>query len=118
MSSASKKGRLAENLAAEYLASLGFSIIKRNARLGGGELDIIAQENDTLAFVEVKAGQQRSMEQCLEAIDQRKQERICLAAQAYLAKHQLQTNCRFDVIVVDLSDQEPVCHLWRDAFRP
>ena len=118
MPTAGEKGKLAENLAAEYLLQHGFAILNRNVRLAGGELDIVAQEGEHLVFVEVKAGLRRSQEQCLEAIDALKTARICQAANAFIAQRQINLSCRFDVITVDLSNQPPSCCLWRDAFRP
>jgi putative endonuclease len=47
-------GRLGEDLAAEHLRRLGFAIVARNVRTRHGEIDLIAFDNRTLAFVEVK----------------------------------------------------------------
>lgn len=49
-----KVGELGENLAVKYLKNKGFSIIERNFTFQGGEIDIIAEQNNTLFFVEVK----------------------------------------------------------------
>ena len=116
MSNSPHKGKLAEDAAAHYLRETGYQIIRRNARLAGGELDIVAWEGEVLAFVEVKAGLSRDRRQCLEAIDQRKVRRLSQAAAAFAAG--LSCNCRFDVVTVDLAADPPACMLWRDAFRP
>ena len=47
-------GRLGEDLAADYLEKNGYRIVRRNVRLSKNELDIIAEDNDYLVFVEVK----------------------------------------------------------------
>jgi putative endonuclease len=47
-------GALGERLAAEHLERRGWTILARNARLAGGEIDLVARERDTLVFVEVK----------------------------------------------------------------
>lgn len=47
-------GRLGERMAAEYLSRKGFKIIEMNFRNRCGELDIVAQEGETMVFVEVK----------------------------------------------------------------
>ena len=47
-------GALGEKVAAEYLKRHGFSIVDRNFARKTGELDIIAEKEDTLHFVEVK----------------------------------------------------------------
>lgn len=47
-------GKYGEDLACEYLKKQGYKIIERNFRIRGGEIDIIAIDNDTLAYIEVK----------------------------------------------------------------
>lgn len=118
MPAAQRKGKMAEDMATAYLQGQGFEIVRRNIRLAGGELDIIAKEGDTLVFVEVKAGLKRSQEDCLAAVDKAKIERLSGAAAAFIANHDLQMNCRFDVVAVDLSASPVLCRLLRDAFRP
>jgi putative endonuclease len=53
-------GRLGEQLACEHLERLGFAILARNVRTRAGEIDVIAHDGSTLAFVEVKALRARS----------------------------------------------------------
>lgn len=50
-----KKGRLGEDIAVKYLLERGFTILNRNERIGKSEIDIIAQKEDCIYFVEVKA---------------------------------------------------------------
>ena len=47
-------GRRGEELAARQLQGLGLTIVDRNVRLPGGEIDLVAREGDELVFVEVK----------------------------------------------------------------
>ena len=49
-----KLGRRGEEAAAEFLTQQGYQILDRNFRTPTGEIDIIAQEKDTLCFVEVR----------------------------------------------------------------
>ena len=49
-------GKLGEAIAEKYLRSVGYSIIERNYRQKCGEIDIVAKKDNTLHFVEVKAG--------------------------------------------------------------
>lgn len=53
-------GRLGESLAADHLERRGFAILDRNVRIGRGEIDLIAFDGITLAFVEVKTRRQRT----------------------------------------------------------
>ena len=47
-------GKFGEDLALIYLKRQGYKIIERNFRIRGGEIDIIAQDNNTLVYIEVK----------------------------------------------------------------
>lgn len=47
-------GNQCESIACDYLKKLGYKILKRNYRIRGGEIDIVAQDKDYLVFVEVK----------------------------------------------------------------
>jgi putative endonuclease len=51
---AERRGRWAEAAAALYLRAKGYRILARRARTRVGEVDIVAQQGDTLVFVEVK----------------------------------------------------------------
>jgi putative endonuclease len=110
-------GREAEKQASLFLQQAGFEIFRHNVRLAGGELDLVAWEGPILAFVEVKAGKSRKVSESLEAVNPRKRQRLQDAAQAFVAREMINAVCRFDVVVVDMSGREPVCRLWRDAFR-
>lgn len=47
-------GRQGEDIAARYLKTKGYKILKQNFYIRGGEIDIIALDKDTLVFIEVK----------------------------------------------------------------
>lgn len=93
-----------EQMAADYLAKRGYTILEQNHRNKCGEIDIIASsaEND-LIFCEVKYRATYSCGDPLEAVDYRKQCRISRTALCYYARHHypLDTSCRFDVIAID-----------------
>jgi len=94
------KGRKAEERAARHLRLKGYRILDRNARAGRGEIDIVAQKTDVLAFVEVKL--RASSEAGLLAVHEDKQQRLRSAAAAWLAGHLAQQHlqCRFDLIIL------------------
>lgn len=111
-------GRRGEDLAAAYLRRQGYTILARNARFGHCEVDIIAREGDTVAFVEVRS---RTAEDAIapeDSIGPRKQHHLRAAARMYLARHEApDTYYRFDVVAVTMPpDQKPVITLYRDAF--
>jgi putative endonuclease len=105
-------GKLGEQTVAAYLRSQGFSIIKCNYRIRGGEIDIIASKDDVVVFVEVKTRSADALNTygtALEAVTRRKQALIIKAAKywAYTnSTNSKYTDCnfRFDVCEVLFRD--------------
>jgi putative endonuclease len=92
------EGERYEDAAADYLLSLGYTLVARRFRAAGGEIDLIALDDETLVFVEVKYRTNAPPET---AIDHTKVARISRAADAYLAKSGAhERRCRFDVVAV------------------
>src|SRR5919202_378887 len=79
-------GDSAERVAALHLEQNGYRILARNVRTRYGELDIIAEDADGLAFVEVKARRGRSHGAPEEAITPRKQIQLVTLADAFMAE--------------------------------
>ncbi len=98
-------GRLGEQLAAEHLERLGYTIVCRNHRTRFGEIDLIACAGETLVFVEVKA--RRGRGEPWDALHEAKRAQVRRMARAYLtdATDRPRTQLvRFDAIgvVIDL----------------
>ena len=78
-------GHKGEDMAADYLQQEGYCILERNwMNNGRKELDIVATKDDVIVFVEVKTRRQGSVTSPIDAVDARKQHRICLAADSFL----------------------------------
>lgn len=92
--------RWGEDLAAQYLAREGCTVLQRNWRCPYGEIDIIAQEGNTLLFVEVKTRRRVDAALPREAVDERKQRRLRQCATLYLDLFYPDAVCRFDVVEV------------------
>lgn len=109
-------GGAAEEAAVLFLEEKGVRILERNFRSYHGEIDIIALENQTILVVEVKMRSYRDCGTAAEAVDFRKQKRICYTFNYYRMKKKIAENTavRFDVIEVD-KDFE--CHWIRNAFE-
>ena len=92
-------------------------ILDVNFRVKLGEIDIVAQEKDTVVFVEVKSALNTAFGNPLEWIPPWKQQRIIRVSQLYMLNKSLynKTHVRYDVVCVD--PDRNVCHV-RDAFRP
>ncbi|MFT5366766.1 MAG: ribonuclease HII [Candidatus Latescibacterota bacterium] len=108
-----RPGNKGEALATAFLRKNGFTIREKNYRAVGGEIDIIAQKNDVLSFVEVKTATQSSFGAPQTWVTAKKQRQIIKIARAYLIhNHWPSQTLRFDVITVDLTTQYPkVTHI-------
>lgn len=96
-------GKRGESVAARYLRRKGFRILARNWRARSGEVDIIALENDTLVFVEVKSRTLADRGDPLWRIDARKAGRIRRAALGYRRRAGRDRRCRIDGVVVEFT---------------
>lgn len=100
----SEIGKLGEESVCGYLQKQGYRIIARNYRIKGGEIDIIAENGDFIAFVEVKARKPDSLVTGFEAVNKRKQGLIIRTAADYCSKHPHMLQPRFDVAEVIISE--------------
>ncbi len=97
-------GRLGEDLAAKHLKSKGFKILQRNFQNRTGEIDLIAQENDTLVFVEVKTRFSEKYGAVEEAITPWKLKSVVKTAEFYKSLHpELPEGMRIDAVLIQLS---------------
>jgi putative endonuclease len=112
-------GRLAEDLAAEFLERFGMRLVVRNWRRREGELDIVAQDWETLVFVEVRSRTGGESGHPLEAITPRKRAQVIRAARAFLNEEPCEASgFRFDVIGVTFwsDSRAPTLDYVADAF--
>ena len=95
-------GELGERLAVENLLAKGYTIREQNFRTAAGEIDIVAEGEGVLAFVEVKCRRGSSMGTAVEALTLAKQRRMVVMAEAYgQAREGLPEQWRIDLIAVD-----------------
>lgn len=95
-----KRGDWGEEQAAAWLAQNGFEVLERNFRTRFGELDIIAQKDGFLSFVEVKTRKNDRFAQARESVTPAKQERLRITAELWLQEHPTALQPRFDVLEV------------------
>jgi putative endonuclease len=114
-------GQRGERFAERYLLKQGFVIITRGYEDKFGEIDLIAVEDETIVFVEVKTRSSNHAGDPAEAVDLEKQKHITKTAKGYLKWHRL-TECRarFDVISVLWPNpaKAPELKHYRNAFEP
>ncbi|HAR61851.1 MAG: YraN family protein [Candidatus Margulisiibacteriota bacterium] len=93
-------GDTGEHLAIDYLKKEGISIVTTNFHSRYGEIDIIALDNDTLCFIEVKNYSPRNYISVYHAISKQKKQKIIKTARYYLLKNQVTCPCRFDALLI------------------
>ena len=94
-------GRWGEQAASDYLEKSGYTILERNFRSAHGEIDLIAQQDNILVFVEVKARSSNRYGAPEFSVTPRKQQHILSAAQEYVLAHPEFRTWRVDVIAVE-----------------
>ncbi|MCJ8166152.1 YraN family protein [Pontibacter sp. E15-1] len=111
-----RTGQAGENRAAAYLQEQGYTILRQNYRHRRAEVDIIAQKENLLVFVEVKTRGTDRYGYPEEAVDFRKEALLLNAADAYIEESGWQHEARFDIIAVTLTVPATVHHI-EDAFH-
>ncbi len=111
-------GKQGEQMAQEYLRKKGYTILATNWKLGDLEVDIIAQQGDTIVFVEVKTRTSDWFQRPEMAVDKRRQRRLCIAANAYLKYHRWQGYGRIDIIAIILNDTRQDINHIENAVSP
>ena len=110
-------GKKGEQLALRYLKKSGYRIIQTNYVCKLGEMDIIAQENDTLAFIEVKTRTSTTFGPPQLAVNSAKQMQLSKVALYFLKEKKLEdTKARFDVVAILLRPRGEEIELIKDAF--
>jgi putative endonuclease len=99
-----KRGRRGERVVARYLRRCGLRILARNVRCGGGEIDLVALDGDTLVFVEVKSRTGGSRCEGLEKVNAQKRRSLRRSCRWYLrATHGVIERYRVDGVAVEFA---------------
>jgi putative endonuclease len=97
-------GDFGERLACEHLLATGYRILDRNYRIREGEIDVIAEKDGIVAFVEVRTRKGARMGTAVQSITRAKAERLVLLADAYIAGDEdFAAVPRIDVIAIDFT---------------
>jgi len=104
-------GRRGEEIAGKYLSRRGYKILERNWRIREGEIDLIAQEKDTLVFIEIKSRISLEYGSGEESVTNLKRLRMIKTAKAYLVYREKENPCRFDVISLTFTLQGKLKHI-------
>jgi putative endonuclease len=107
-------GTLGESKAEAYLRRRGLRILERNFRLRMGEIDLVAQDGDTLVFVEVRSRANTRFGGAIRAVGPTKRRQVSRVAAAYLVwRSPSQARVRFDVVAITGDDVEWIRDAWR-----
>jgi len=100
-----EKGRKGEEIAARYLDENGYSIVKRNFKAYGAEIDIIAIKDNETVFAEVKYSNAFGFYEMERMIDRSKCKKIIRASKGYLEKYPVlsERRVRYDLLYIDIS---------------
>jgi len=111
-------GNRGERAAARYLKRKGYRILARQLRNRFGEIDLIALDQSTLVFVEVKTRSSHAKGHPADAVNETKQRQLTQAALAWLKRRrQLHRSGRFDVVAITWAPQgDPIIEHFQNAF--
>jgi putative endonuclease len=111
-------GKAGEEAAVQYLLQRGYRILQRNYRCRFGEIDLIARDGGTLAFIEVKTRRSQRFGPAASAVTFEKQRHLIKASQMYMTQMKTAYElCRFDVVAVEIDAHGLHIELIKDAFQ-
>ena len=114
-------GRRGEDAALAHLESAGLTLLERNYRCRGGEIDLVMQEGATLVLIEVRLRSSGEFGGAAASVGPRKQRRFTIAARHLMLTRPAYRRmpARFDVVAIDRGSHggETEIRWIRDAFR-
>lgn len=111
-------GKEGEEEAVRFLTGKGYRILHRNWRSGKKELDIVAEYENELIFIEVKTRRNRQYGLPEEAVNTQKIRRIVASADAYIRKFAIDKPVRFDIITLTGKEAPFEIEHIEEAFYP
>lgn len=106
-----KTGVWGEIFTSRYLRDRGYNILSTNYICRFGEVDVIAQKEDTVCFVEVKTRNVKSEIRPVEAVDAGKIDRVRMTAKNFISFTKIEAQPRFDVCEVYLDDNNALAEI-------
>ncbi len=111
-------GKIAEDLAVDFLVRNQYKILARNFRYLKAEVDIIAEFDNQIIIVEVKARNTDTFLEPQEAVNKKKIRLLISAASYYIEENNIEKEVRFDIISVLPNKQKTLeIHHITDAFQ-
>jgi len=111
-------GKQGEDFASSFLAKKGYKIVARNWKMNANEIDIVAEDENFMVFVEVKTRSENYLEHPNSAIAASKQKSIIKTADQYIRRYNIDKESRFDVItIIKCNGKFEIDHV-ENAFYP
>lgn len=110
-------GDKGEELAVKYLKKNGYRVLVRNYEAPTGEIDIIADDQGKLVFVEVKTRTDDLFGMPEEAVNKKKQHKIKRTALHYMTRLKKEQPSRFDIVSVHIRGKFSKIDHIKDAFE-
>jgi putative endonuclease len=95
------QGQAGEDAALSHLEHHGLTLVTRNFRCKGGEIDLVMHDKNALVFIEVRKRADTRHGGAAASVTSAKQTRLIIAAQIYLQRYKMPPACRFDVVAID-----------------
>lgn len=99
-------GILGEKISAEYLENSGYRILGRNTRIGHSDIDILAQDGETLVFVEVRTKSKTDRGMPEETLTKKKLRRMKKTAELYMAFNRYEGLARLDAVCIVIESNQ------------
>ena len=109
-------GKKGEKLAAEWLVKNGFTILEKNWRFKRLEVDIIAEKENLLHFIEVKSRASENYGLPEEAVSKKKIENLLNASVEYLQLYPTSKRIQFDVLAITLQKNTATFFFIKDVY--
>jgi len=109
-------GKQGEKIALQYLINKGYIIHHCNWRCGKIEVDLIAEKDERIVFIEVKTRSTSYFGEPEEAVDEDKEQQLINGAQIFAERHLLDEEIRFDIISIILNAHEVKINHIEEAF--
>ncbi|MCK5199587.1 MAG: YraN family protein [Spirochaetales bacterium] len=104
-------GKKGEDIAAGFLEDSGYQILKRNYRIGHSDIDILAQDEEYLVFVEVRTKSKEDRGMPEDTLTVKKLRRMKNTAELYIAFNHYGGLARLDAVCIILDDSDSIKHL-------
>lgn len=111
-------GKEGEEIALRHLKKNGYLIRATNWRAGKKEIDIVAEKDNTLVIIEVKARKGNYFGEPEEFVSKAKQKNLIDAANAYIEKNDIDIETKFDIISIITNGKTTQINHLEDAFYP